>query len=227
MPPAGAQYNSLPAWIMALKNLRGQEKSLADYLYQTRTMTLQRVAALKLESGPEETESEFQQRVADRLRSLKEAEVEKVRQLYQGREQAIVRRLQNAQARMEKEKSDVASRGVDTALSFGVAVLGAFFGRKALSVTTASRSAQGVRSAGRLMKEKGDARRAVEEVARIEEEIAALTAELEEKIASVTGRFDPSFYPVEKVTITPRRSDIAEVRVWLQWEPVLDLPGRQ
>jgi hypothetical protein len=210
---------------MALKNLRGQEKSFADYLYQTRTLSLQRVAALKLESGPEETESQFRQRVADRLRTLKEAETEKLRQQYQDREQAVARRLQNAQARMEREKGEVTARGVDTALSFGVAVLGAFFGRKPLSVTTATRSARGVRSAGQLMKEKGDARRAEEEVTRVEAEISALAAELEEKITAVAGRFDPAHYPAEALTLTPRRSDIAEVRVWLQWEPVLDLPG--
>jgi hypothetical protein len=226
-PPAGSQFFPLSAQVMALKNLRSQEKSLADHLYQTRTLSLQRVPALKLEAGPAETESQFRQRVADRLRTLKEEETEKVRQQYQGRQQTLFRRLQNAQDRMEKEKGEVASRGVDTALSFGVAVLGAFFGRKPLSVTTASRSAQGVRSAGRLLKEKGDARRAEEEVARIEEEIAALTTELEEKIAAVTGRFDSALYPAERFTLSPRRSDIAEARVWLQWEPVLDLPGLQ
>jgi hypothetical protein len=161
------------------------------------------------------------------LRTLKEGETEKVRQQYQGRQQVLLRRLRNAQTRMEKEKGEVTARGVDTALSFGVAVFGAFFGRKPLSVTTASRSAQGVRSAGRLMKEKGDARRAEEEIARVEEEITALAMELEEKITEVAARFDPSLYPVDRFTLTPRRSDIAEVRVWLQWEPVLDLPGLQ
>ena len=224
-PPAGAQFHPPSAWVMALKNLRTQEKDLADYLYQTRTLPLLRVAAFKLESGPDETEGQFRQRVVDRLRTRKEAETEKVKQQFEGRQQALLRRLQNAQARVEKEKGEMASRGVDTALSFGVAVLGAFFGRKPLSVTTASRSAQGVRNAGRFMKEKGDARRAEEEVARTEEEVTAMATELEAKIAAVTGRFDPALYPVERFTLTPRRSDITEIRVWLQWEPVLELPG--
>jgi hypothetical protein len=56
-PPAGVKFHPLPAQIMALKNLRDQEKGLADYLYQTRTLALQRVASLKIESGPEETGS--------------------------------------------------------------------------------------------------------------------------------------------------------------------------
>ncbi|MFZ5797259.1 MAG: ATP-binding protein [Desulfobulbaceae bacterium] len=225
VPPAGAKFRSLPAWVMPLKNLRAQEKRFADHLYQSATLPLLRVAALKLESAPEETESQFRQRVTDHLRTRKEAETEKIRRQYEGREQTLIRRLQSAQARMEREKSQVAARGVDTALSFGVAVLGAFFGRKALSVTTATRSAQGVRSAGRLMKEKGDARRAEEEVARVQEEIAALTAELEERVVEVAGRFDPALYPLESFSLTPRRSDIAEVQLWLQWEPELNLPG--
>ena len=223
--PAGARFQALPAQLMALKNLRAQEKGLTDHLYQNTSLSLQRVALLKLESRPEETESQFQQRLADRLRTLKDAEVEKLRQQYQGKQQVIERRLQNAQVRVEKEKGEATARGVDTALSFGVAVLGAFFGRKALSVSTATRSAQGVRSAGRLMKEKGDVRRAEEEIGRVEEEITALATELEGKIADISRRFDPVLYPVERFPITPRRGDIGEVRVWLQWEPVLDLPA--
>ena len=222
-PPVGVSFQALPAEVLAWKNLRDQEKRLVDFLYQSRTLSLQRVAALKLESSPGEGESQFQQRVADRLREMKATETEKLRQQYQDKQEGLERRLRTAHARVEKEKGEAASRGVDTALNFGVAVLGAFFGRKALSVSTATRSAQGVRSAGRLLKEKDDVRRAEEEIGRVEEEIAALTAELGEKTAGLAQRFDPARYPVERVLLSPRRGDITDVRVWLQWEPVLDL----
>jgi|GEM_PF-5347388 len=114
---------------------------------------------------------------------------------------------------------------MDTALSFGVAVFGALFGRKAVSVTTASRSAQGVRSAGRMIKEKEDVRRAEDEVKRIEEEIARLAEELQTKIAATADRYSPAGFIAESFAVKPRRSDIFDVKVYLQWEPVLDVSG--
>ncbi len=112
---------------------------------------------------------------------------------------------------------------MDAALSFGIAVFGALFSRKALSVTTANRSARGVRSAGRLMKEKEDVRRAEEEARRIEADIGALAVEFQEKTAELAERFAPENFPAENFSIKPRRADIFRVEVFIQWEPMLEL----
>ena len=77
------------------------------------------------------------------------------------------------------------------------------------------------------MKEKDDVRRVTEEAERIAEEIAALATELEEEMAAVTERYSPEHYPVESFSITPRRSDIFDVSLYLQWEPRLDFAGIQ
>lgn len=221
-PPASMQFKPLPAALARLKTLRGQEKSFADHLYRARELILKRVPALKLESRPDESDSQFQLRVADVLRQKKEEEVHKLEQQYQAKQRTLENRLEKAYARLDMEKGDVKARGMDTALSFGVAVFGALFGRKAVSVTTASRSAQGVRSAGRMMKEKEDVRRAEDEVKRIEEEIARLAEELQGKIAAAADRYSPAGFGAESFAVKPRRSDIFDVKVYLQWEPVLD-----
>ena len=131
--------------------------------------------------------------------------------------------MEKAYDRIEKEKGDVKSRGIDTALSFGIAVFGALFGRKALSVSTASRSAQGMRNAGRMMKEKGDVKRVSEEAERVEGEIAVLALELQEKVAKVSDKYAQEKFPLNTFSITPRRSDIFDMKVFVQWEPELDL----
>lgn len=221
--PAGARFRMLPASLAQLKNLREAEKTLGDHLYRSRDLSLWRVPALKLESQPGESEGQFRQRVVDCLRQKKEAEAGKLEEQYQSRRQVLERRLEKAYDRIEKEKGDVKARGIDTALSFGVAVFGALFGRKSLSVTTASRSAQGMRNAGRVLKEKEDVKRAGDEVARIEDEIAALAQELQGKIAEAADRNAQENFPWETFAIKPRRSDIFEVNVFIQWEPELEL----
>ena len=111
---------------------------------------------------------------------------------------------------------------METALSVGAAILGAFLGRKPLSMTTATRSAQGVRSAGRLLKETGDVQRAREEATRIEAEIARLGEELREKLITESVQYNPAASAVETFAVTPRRADIFNVRVGLLWEPQYD-----
>jgi hypothetical protein len=223
-PPSGAHFMMLPPDFSDVKSLREQSRGLSDYLYQTRRLALKRIPSLKLESRPDEPESRFHKRVVDLLREKKEAAVEKIEQQYRGKQKTLQRRLDKAYQKIDKEKGDVRARGMDTALSFGVAVFGALFGRKALSVTTASRSARGVRSAGRLMKEKEDVRRAEEDVQRLEAEIGALAAELQEKTAELAEQYAPENFPMEDFSIKPRRTDVYDVKVFIQWEPRLELP---
>lgn len=225
--PSAARFRVLPASFSQLQNLREAEKEMRDHLYHSMELSLWRVPGLKLESQPDETEGMFRQRVVDCLRDRKEAEVAKLKEKYLSRQKVLEKRLEIAIDRIEKEKGDVTSRGVDTALSFGIAVFGALFGRKALSVTTASRSAQGIRNAGRVLKEKGDVKRVSEEADRIEEEIAVLAQELQGEIAEVSDKNSLENYPLEIFSITPRRADIFEDKVFVQWEPEFDLPPLQ
>lgn len=224
-PPVSMRFKQLPAAISVLKSLHEQEKGFAGYLYHSMELSMKRIPALKLESRPDESDNQFQLRIADALRQKKEDEVRKLEEQFQAKQRTLENRLEKAYARIEVEKGDVKARGMDTALSFGVAVIGALFGRKAVSVTTASRSAQGVRSAGRMMKEKEDVRRAEEEVQRIESAIAELAEELQSKIAETADRYSPANYSPEPFAIKPRRNDIFDVKVYLQWEPVLDVTG--
>ena len=120
--------------------------------------------------------------------------------------------------KIDKEKSDVSSKTADTFISFGTAVLGAFFGRKALSTSTVTRTASSIKKAGLISKEKADVRRAEEAVANIEADIEQLQFEQDEAIAKIADEFDPAQVETETFTINPRRNDIFDVRVSLLWE---------
>lgn len=220
-----AQYLKLPPDFSTLKNLNEPTKSLSDYLYHSKRLLLLRVPALNIESKPGEPESQFQGRIADLLREKKETELRKLEEKFKSKQQVLQHRLEKAMDKIEKEKGDVKAKGVDTALSFGIAVFGALFGRKALSVSTASRSAQGVRSAGRLMKEKEDVRRAEEELERMKADLTVLAEQFQEKATEVTEKYALGNYPAETFPIKPRRTDIFDVVVYVQWEPVLEFSG--
>ncbi len=218
--PEGSRYYELPGSFSSLRTLSRYGKDFSDHLYQTRRLHLLRAPSLKLESKPGESEADFKVRAADRLREDKEAAVEKLADKFLVKKERLARKLNSAYAKLEKEKSDVSSKTTDTILSFGTAVLGAFLGRRKMSSTTMTRTASGIRKAGRIGKEKEDVRRAEEMAVQLEQELEALETEQSEALEELAQAYDPDAMEIETFAIKPRRSDIFDVRVCLLWDMV-------
>ena len=219
--PETALFADLPPEMKVLKNFGEEEKRLAEHLYRTQSLRIFRVKSLELESAPNEPEQLFRQRIASALAAKKDAAMAALEQIYAKKQQQVQDRLQRAEAKLSKEESDVRAKGMETAISVGSAILGAFLGRKVISSTTANKSARGVRNAGQLMKERQDVLLAQEEVTRLGQEMEALAAELQQKVQEQSAGWDPAAVELETVAIAPRKSDIYDVRVCLLWEPVL------
>ena len=114
------------------------------------------------------------------------------------------------------------AKGIETVVSFGSALLGAFLGKKVLSTTNANKSMRGIRNVGQLAKERQDVQRVEEEMAAVNSELEALSAELQAKIGEQSANWDPQGVQVENIGISPRKSDIFNVRVYLLWEPAMN-----
>lgn len=215
--PEQSRYYPLPDGLMSLKNFGAVAKDLADYLYQYERLELYRVAQLKLESNPGESLADFTIRINDHLREQKEAAIEKLKEKFGQKQDRIEKQIETALDRVEKEKADVKSKTTDTILSFGSAILGAFLGRKAVSVGSLSKAATGIKNVGRVGKEKQEVKRAEEKVATLQDELAELSTELEEQVLELGELYTAEKYEVETFSIKPRRSDIFDLKVSLLW----------
>ena len=223
--PSGSRFYQPPPAISGLKDLKSLEKSFTDYLYQSQRLELFRAADLKMESRPGESLGDFKVRIADTLRGKKDAAMEEIKQKYASRQEELERKLLAAQEKVAQERSDVTARAADTVISLGVAVVGAFLGRKALSVSNVSRAATGFKSAGRLMKERGEVQVATESLGQIQQELAGLAAAVENEARALAINYSASAFPVESFTLTPKRSDILDVHLALLWEMAADANG--
>ena len=154
----------------------------------------------------------------DLLREKKDEAVEKLRRKYATREKQLEKRIDRAMDKVDKEKVDVKTKTGDTIISFGLAAMGALFGRKTFSSTNASKAARGIRNAGRVAKEKQDVARAEENLAQLQIELEELGAEIEARVDELSEEFSPDNYEPETFAIKPRRSDIFNVEVCLLWE---------
>jgi hypothetical protein len=109
--------------------------------------------------------------------------------------------------------------GVQTAISVGATVLGALFGRKAVSSSTIGRATTAARSAGRTMKQSGDVQRAEESAEAVRRQIQELEAELEAELAARSSATDPLTEKLERVSVRPKKSDITVRPMRLVWRP--------
>lgn len=218
--PEEGRYSALPSDIVSLKSLKVHEKSFSDFLYQQERLELFKVRSLKLESKPYEPLGDFKVRIADNLHEKKDLAVEKLQDKYEVKQKRLENRIDRAMERVEKEKVDVQSKTGDTLLSFGVAVVGALFGRKKISATNMGRAARGIRNVGKVAKEKGDVKRAEGNLADLELELEELGNELEFEIDKLAASFDLEHYDIETFSIKPRRADIFNLKVCLLWEMI-------
>jgi len=120
----------------------------------------------------------------------------------------LLKRLQRAQDKVEKEEADASKSMVDT----GIAILGALFGR-----SSTAKLGRAFSKGSRAYKERGDIGRAEEALAEIHEELELLAEELEDKIDELSLKYDIDNVTIQESAMKPRKSDIHIDELALVW----------
>ena len=126
--------------------------------------------------------------------------------------------MRKAQAAVDREQQQASDSKTQTMLSFGAAAIGAMLGRKVFSTGTLGRATTAARGVGRSMKEAGDVKRASENVAALQAQMAELDAVVTQETQQISARFDAPL-DVERVPLAPKRGQVAVQFVALGWDP--------
>jgi hypothetical protein len=215
----GANFAELPSAAEKAKSYSKWNKDLLRWIRQNRPLTLFRSKRFKLASSPEESKSEFLSRVTQAAREKRDLEVEKLRRKYSSKFDTLQKRLMRAEQAIQREHEQAKSKKVETMISFGTAILGAFMGRKAVSARSASRMGTAMKSAGRMRKERMDVARAQETAAAVKHDMTELDERLQADIKSLEASFDPSTEELEEVMLNPKSTDITLAVFGLTWMP--------
>jgi len=212
--PPGATWANLPtgcttAWFTAIAG------TLADALFRRERLALLHAPGLGLTARADEDERAFRIRCTQYGREQRDARAEALRRKYAAKFAAVEERIRRADIARQREQSQVRQADLGTALSFGTSLLGALFGRKALSAATAGRVASAARSAGRSSKERGDVERAETEIAHHQRERQQLEDDLAADIAA-TGSSDDR---IDSTSLPLKKGDIRPGLVAIVWEP--------
>ena len=215
--PAEGSFAPVPSAALKEKSYAAWTRSYTQWLKANEVITLYRSAALKLISQAGETEKDFRIRLQNNSREQRDASVESIRQKFAAKRAALVDRLQRAEQRVERESQEAGSQKLQAAVSFGTAVIGALFSRKAVSATNVSRMGTAARSVGRVQKQSGDVTRASESAESVRQALAELDQQIEGQTGALQGGFDAQNEPLETITIKPKASDVQVHEVGLVW----------
>ena len=218
-PLPGASFADLPSVAKKPESYSKWNKDLLRWVRQNRSLNLFQSKRFKLTSSPAESKSEFLARVSQAVREERDLEVEKLRRKYSSEYDTLQQRLMRADQALQREKEQATSKKMETVVSFGTAILGAFLGRKAVSTSSATRFGTAVRSAGRMRKESMDVARAQETAEAVKQQMAELDQRLQDDIAKLEVSLDPAAEELEEVMVKPRSTDITLETFGLVWMP--------
>ena len=218
-PDARGVFADLPSAAMSARKYKSWNTALKDFLYRTQTLTAYRCSELKEYSEADETEGEFRIRLTQRAKEQRDIDVEKLRKKYATKLASLQERIRTAEQRVDREKSQMQTKTVQAAISFGTSVLGALLGRKLLSSTNVSRAGTAMRSAQRASNERSDISRAKESVEALQKKLTDLEQKFQEQVEQVERATHPDQLELEPLDIRPRKSDISTKPILLAWTP--------
>jgi hypothetical protein len=219
VPLAGAAFAKLPAAAKNKKAHSDWSKDLTRWARQNKPLLIYHCARLGAFSRPQESRGDFLSRLAQTARETRDLEVEKLRRKYSASFNTLNARLMKAEQAVRREQDQAQSSKIQTAISFGTAILGAFMGRKAVSVGSASRLGTAMRSASRIRKESMDVERAQQTAAATKAELAQLDERLQADIETIEASFNPARETTEEILVHPKSADIALEFFGLVWIP--------
>ncbi len=218
-PMGGARYAELPAVAQRAQAYRKAATGLKAHLYREHRLCLFSYPAGKLNSEAGESESDFRLRVQQERAEQRDLAVEKLRTAFARKMTALEKRIDTAAERVDREKSQLRDRKLQTAISFGSSLLGAVMGRKKFSSSTRTGMATALRNVGRSRREGDDVSRANEKLEDLLEEKGALEAQFEVAADEVKDEFSGQQVELVEVEIPMLKTDLSVKTIALLWTP--------
>ena len=218
-----ARFADLPRAATNVKNYKKWGTDFKEYLYRTQKLTLFSSTKYKELSKPDESEQDFRIRLSQLAREQRDEWTEKLREKYEKKINALENRIQRAQDKLDREQDQAKQQKLQTVISVGATLLGAFLGRKVTTQSTLSKTATAARRAGRSMKEQRDVDRAEENVETLQQQLEEVQAEFDDEIASFDRENEPGALELDTTVIRPTKTNIHIELISLVWVPFQEL----
>jgi ribosomal protein S20 len=168
-------------------------------------------------SEPDEEQGAFLARLQHLAHEKRDIEVEVLRKKYATKFQTLQDRQRRAEQAVEKSAAQSKQKKMDAAISAGSALLGALFGRKALSATSVSKLGTAVKSTGRAF-QSGDAiQQAQENLQVVQQQLLELEEQLQKEVDTLVLQYEGAGRTLEEVEVQATSSNITVHHVGILW----------
>jgi hypothetical protein len=216
-PPDGTTWLPLPEVAWKSRSYDDWKRGLAAWLVQDYAVRVFTCEGTDLVSTPGEGEGPFRVRVRQALHEVRDARLTSLREKFAKKAGVLENRLRSAQEALRVQDAQAGQARVNTALTIGQTLLGAFLGRKRLGAATLSRAGTAALGVGRAVKESDDVASAKARVQAIEEEIGTLNRELAEEVCQISESLDPDSCPLQEVQLTVSKAQVQWVGLaWIR-----------
>lgn len=214
-PIPHSTFDECPPALMQEKTYTVLEKSLAAFLYQNHPLKMYKAPEFALASKIGESEGDFRARLALYVRERRDEMVKKLQEKYADKINSLSEKIKKAQNKVEDKQQKSLISKVQTWISFGATIIGALMGSKGITKGTISETGTSLKRASRLSKDAQDVARAQETYEELQQQLEDLQQQIEHETMTIT--VDPQSIPLETITISPRKSDIAVETISLVW----------
>ena len=212
-PHGDARFADLPGELADPKLYKSWAGVLEDRLYQTERYVGWECAQLKSRSDPGESEGDFRIRMSQLARERRDQQKEQIRAKHAKTLARAEADLAKAETKLAELKSRFWSRVWEMILRVvEVVAIKAFGGRTRKQLYTSSSGRQTMEARSRTA-------RAEIEVEEARQKILAVKADCEREVLQLDVDFEPTNLALERIEVSPRKSDIAVDQVVLAWLP--------
>lgn len=212
-PFGQAMFMDLPLGLMDERRVKGLEREIVDFLFNTVRLTIPMHGQFKLYGNPDADISEFQAQVHQVARERRDDEVDKVNTRYAKLMDNLENKYMRKQREYEAEKIEIRDRKREQLYTTGEAMLSIFRGRTNYTLSRMSRATRYKRQTEADIQESRDVLRQIEdEMGRLEEQYEAEMQTIDDKWARIA-------HEIEEHTLSPFKKDIHIELFGVGWIP--------
>ncbi len=225
-PAENAEFIRPPEWTFQAKQYKAWTKKFQDWLVMKEKYFVLSCPALKLTSVKDESERNFRIRVKDKAKEQRDAAVEKLRVRYQEKLDTLENKIRLAEQAVEREQEQVKAQDMQTAISVGATVLGAFLGRRRIGSSTIGRATTAARAANRSASSRADVERASDNLEALNGKMSALEQQFQTEVAGIQSELERAAESVEVMNISPKKTNVSVDVFAFAWAPYELVEGK-
>lgn len=217
-PAASTGFADLPPNLT--KTFGSLSKDFLKWLHSNQKLEIFKHAVTNQYSKADETERDFRIRQTHELREIRDRKLAELKDKYTQKLTTLEEKLARAQKTLSNEKAQAQDLDLQSALSIGNTILGAFVGRKMITSSNLNRAAQAARNVQRSSRQKDNIADAEDSITKLTDKITDLETEFEGEVIDLKNNFESEANKLEPIGIEPDKTSTILTNFVLCWVPV-------